>query len=105
MFVVVPNYYYDVSVLCVGLVCSYTHTVLTADRKLNRPAGTLALYLLTRTPAAATLVRHVVFVVFLPATALKRNRGACLKQQKTHKAPPPRVITVSRNPNIDLMLR
>lgn len=63
---VVSNYYNDISVLCVGLVCSYAHTVLTADCKLNRPAGTLALYLLARTPAAAaTLVHHIVFVVFL----------------------------------------
>lgn len=104
MFIVVSNYYYAISMLCVGLVCSYVHTVLTADCKLNCPAGTLALYLPARTPAAATLVHHIIFVVFLPAAALKRNTGACLKQQKTHKVPPSRVITVSRNPNIDLRL-
>lgn len=82
----------------------YVHTVLTANYKLNCRAGTLALYLLDRMPAVATLVHHIVFVVFLPATALKKHRGACLKQPKTHKVPLSRVITVSRSPNIDLML-
>lgn len=65
MFLVVSNYYNDISVLCVGLVCSCAHTVLTADCKLNCPAGTLALYLLARMPAVATLFHHIVFVVFL----------------------------------------
>lgn len=79
MFIVVSNYYYDISMLCVGLVCCYVHTVLTADCKLNCPAGSLALYLLARTPAAATLVHDIVFCYFSTRNCVEGKQGGPFK--------------------------